>query len=52
MAFDANAANMLTLAFRENKTVSYPTFSGREDEDVDDFISNLEKALEWPIIGS
>ncbi len=56
MAFDANAAQALTLALtnlntmlagggRENKSVNYPTFSGRGDEDMDDFISELAKAF-------
>ncbi len=53
MAFDANTANVFTLALinlnvalvrgRENKTVNYPTFSGRGDEDINDFIMELEK---------
>ena len=56
MAFDANAAQALTLALtnlniilaaegRENKAVSYPTFSDRGEEDVDDFMSELVKAF-------
>ncbi len=56
MTFDANAVQVLTLALtnlnmmlvgggRENKSVSYPTFSGRGDEDIDDFISELAKAF-------
>ncbi len=56
MAFDANAAQALTLALtnlnmtlagggRENKSVSYPTFSERGEEDIDDFISELAKAF-------
>ncbi len=56
MAFDVNAAQALTLALtnlnatlagggRENKSVNYPTFSGRGDEDIDDFMSELAKAF-------
>jgi len=56
MAFDANAAQALTLALtnlnamlvgggRENKSVNYPTFSGRGDEDIDDFMSEIAKAF-------
>ena len=56
MAFDANAAQALTLALtnlnttlagggRENKSVNYPTFSGRGEEDIDDFMSELTKAF-------
>ena len=56
MAFDANAAQALTLALtnlnamlagggRENKSVNYSTFSGRGDEDIDDFMSELAKAF-------
>ena len=56
MAFDANAAQALTLALtnlnvtlagggRKNKSVNYPTFSGRGDEDIDDFMSELAKAF-------
>src|SRR6266498_854840 len=56
MAFDANAAQALTLALtnlnttlarggRENKSVNYPTFSSRGDEDIDDFMSELTKAF-------
>jgi len=30
---------------RENKSVNYPTFSGRGDEDIDDFMSELAKAF-------
>ncbi len=56
MAFDANAAQALTLALtnlnatlagggRENKSVNYPTFSGRGDEDIDDFMSEMAKAF-------
>ncbi len=56
MAFDANAAQALTLALtnlnatfvggdRENKSVNYPTFSGRGDEDVDNFMLELFKAF-------
>jgi len=56
MTFDANAAQALTLALtnlnatlargsRENKSVNYPTFNGRGDEDIDDFMSKLAKAF-------
>ncbi len=56
MAFDTNAAQALTLALtnlntmlaeegRENKSVNYPTFSGRGEEDIDDFMSELTKAF-------
>ncbi len=56
MTFDANAAQALMLALtnlnttlarggRENKSVSYPIFSGRDDEDIDDFMSKLAKAF-------
>ncbi len=56
IAFDVNAAQALTLALtnlnamlagggRENKSVNYPTFSGRGDEDIDDFMSELAKAF-------
>jgi len=30
---------------RENKSVNYPTFSRRGDEDIDDFMSELVKAF-------
>ncbi len=56
MAFDANVAQALTLALtnlnamlagggRENKSVNYPTFSKRGDEDINDFISELAKVF-------
>ncbi len=56
MAFDTNAAQALTLALinlnatlargdKENKSVNYSTFSGRGDEDIDNFISELTKAF-------
>ena len=56
MTFNANAAQALTLTLtnlnmtlagggRENKSVSYPIFSGRDDEDIDDFMSKLAKAF-------
>ncbi len=56
MMFDANAAQALTLALtnlnmtlvgggRENKSVSYLTFSERGDEDIDDFMLELAKAF-------
>ncbi len=56
MAFDANVANALTVALTnlnttlaaeggERKAVNYPTFSEKDDEDINDFIINLEKAF-------
>ncbi len=56
MTFDVNAAQALMLALinlnvtlagrgRENKSVNYPTFSEKDDEDIDDFISELTKAF-------
>ncbi len=55
MTFDANATNALTLALtnlnaalvrgRENKTVNYLTFSGKDNKDINDFIIELEKAF-------
>ncbi len=56
MTFSVNAAQALTLALtnlnatlagggRENKSVNYPTFSGREDEDIDNFMLELVKAF-------
>ena len=56
IAFDANIAQALTLALtnlnatfaredRENKAVNYFTFSGKGDEDINDFITELEKAF-------
>ncbi len=56
MIFNVNIANVLILALinlnttlaeggRENKTISYPTFSEREDEDVNNFINKLEKDI-------
>ncbi len=56
MTFDANAAQALTLDLtnlnvtlaregRENKSVNYPTFSGRGDEDIDDFILEIAKTF-------
>ncbi len=52
MIFDSNIANALIVALinlnmvlaaggEERKTVNYPTFSEREDEDIDDFITEL-----------
>jgi len=35
----------LTGGGRENKLVSYPTFSERGEEDIDDFMSELAKAF-------
>ncbi len=51
-----NAAQALMLALtnlnvtlagggKENKSVNYPTFSGRGDEDIDDFMSELAKTF-------
>jgi len=51
-----NVAQILTIALtnlnvtlagkgRENKSVNYPTFSGRDDEDIDDFMSELTKVF-------
>ncbi len=56
MAFDTNITDILILALtnlnatlargdRKNKTVNYPTFSRRGDEDVNDFIIDLEKTF-------
>ncbi len=56
MAFDANAANALTVALTnlnttlvakggERKAVNYLSFSERGDEDINDFITELEKAF-------
>jgi len=56
MAFNANAANTLTVALTnlntilaagggERKAVNYPFFSERDDEDINDFIIELEKAF-------
>ena len=56
MIFDVNAAQTLMLALtnlnvtlagggRENKLVNYPTFSKRDDEDIDDFMLELTKAF-------
>ncbi len=56
MAFDANAAQALTLALtnlnttlvgggRENKSVSYLTFSERGNKNINDFMSELAKAF-------
>jgi len=56
MTFDANTAQALMLTLtnlnailagggRKNKSVNYPTFSERGDEDIDDFISELVKAF-------
>jgi len=35
----------LTEGGRENKSVNYPTFSERGDEDIDNFMSELTKAF-------
>ena len=56
MIFDVNAAQTLMLALtnlnvtlagggRENKSINYPTFSGRDNKDIDDFMSELAKAF-------
>jgi len=56
MAFDVNAANALTVALtnlnttltaegRERKAVNYPSFSGRGNEDINNFIMELEKTF-------
>ncbi len=56
MTFNTNATNALTLALTnlnitlmaeggERKSVNYSTFNEREDEDINDFITNLEKAF-------
>jgi len=56
ITFNANAAQTLILVLtnlnvtlvgesRENKSVNYPTFSEKEDEDINDFITELEKAF-------
>ncbi len=56
MIFDMNVAQILTLVLtnlnvtltekdRENKSVNYPTFNGKDDEDIDDFMSELTKAF-------
>ncbi len=56
MTFDTNAAQALTLALtnlnvtlagggRKNKSVNYPTFSERGDEDIDNFMLELAKAF-------
>ncbi len=56
MIFDANIANVLTLALtnlnttlavgeEERKTVNYSTFSKRGEEDINDFILELEKTF-------
>ncbi len=36
---------MLAGGGRENKSVNYSNFSGRGDEDIDDFMSELAKAF-------
>src|SRR6266498_1253609 len=54
--FFGTLAQALTLALtnlnvtlaeggRENKSVNYPTFSGKGDEDIDDFMLELAKAF-------
>ncbi len=56
IAFNANAANTFTLALinlnmtliaeeKKRKLVNYPTFSRRGDENINDFITELEKAF-------
>ncbi len=54
MTSDINVANVLTIALtnlniilvvgrKERKTVNYLTFSKKSDENIDDFITKLEK---------
>jgi len=56
IVFNTNAAQAFTLALtnlnamlagegRENKSVNYPTFSRRDDKDINDFMSELTKAF-------
>ncbi len=56
MAFDANATNALTVALTnlnttlaveggKRKAVNYSSYSERGDEDINDFITELEKAF-------
>ncbi len=56
MTFDTNITNIFTLTLtnlnatlveegKENKTINYPTFSRRDDEDINDFITKLEKVF-------
>jgi len=57
MIFDVNVVNTLTLALtnlnatlaeaenRKSKTVNYLTYSKRDDEDIDNFIKDFEKAF-------
>ncbi len=56
MAFDTNAAQALTLALtnlnvtlvgrgKENKSINYPIFSRKGDEDINDFMSELTKTF-------
>src|SRR6266542_1293232 len=57
MVFNTNAANALIVALTnlniilaagggERKMINYPTFSERSEEDIDNFISELEKIFE------
>src|SRR6266542_113851 len=56
MTFDTNAANVLIVALinlnitlaaegEERKAVNYPSFNERSDEDINNFITELEKAF-------
>jgi len=56
MTFDTNAVNILTVALtnlnttlvarrEEKKAVNYLFFNRREDKDINDFITELEKAF-------
>ena len=56
MAFNANTANALTVVLTnlnmtlavgggEKKAMNYPSFSERDNEDINDFIIELEKAF-------
>ncbi len=56
MAFNINVANALTLTLtnlnatlvrrgKENKIVNYLTFSKKSDEDINNFITKLEKTF-------
>jgi len=37
--------NVALIKGKENKTVNYPTFSERGNKDINDFITELEKAF-------
>jgi len=56
MTFDANVTQALMLALtnlnmtlagggRENKSINYPIFSERDDEDIDNFMSEIVKVF-------